>query len=589
MPANDTTGTPLCSFQDNGAPDTISYSVPEPGSYNGRSYIDLGVPASFFKPSWRTATFQIPAAVFSTVAADQEQVLREIGLAMRNGFDSRATNLNTNLDKFFPGFPEELRGRMKYAGPLPGDPDPLSSYVLLSEPVISGQSPDDPSTPPQTPAQRQYTGVYLLDGGQNTISGISEDLQTLTAAEVLAALRQSRRLKIIQDLDGRYTYTFLPVPSTPTPMLALVEHYRLTTYLGNYGAGRTVKTISLLPGEKTKITINTYTRRTETLKEASSILDSLTKESAEDFQNTVQSEAADKDMATRSDEWQVEAKVQGRWAVGSASVSGGYAGSLNSAREQTAKNVNNAVQKHAAKASSKRDIRVEQTSETKTESGEETGVVREIQNINVGRTINFVFRQMNQEYASLLHLVDVGIAFSNGMPDSERIVPLWKLDSLLAEVLESANCDRIKKDLLRELRYVRDHQDTYQCFYEEFKPTIVENGVTQTIDLYNRPRPGLKSTYAIGSQTVTVPGIILSATKNVMCTDGIIVDTILGQSEALDEYSKNIRIAALQTETVANDLLAADLSIEQLRQQIVNQKKTAPAAAFLSMFPQRVT
>src|SRR5205085_890346 len=106
------------------------------------------------------------------------------------------------------------------------------------------------------------------------------------------------------------------------------------------------------------------------------------------------------------------------------------------------------------------DVSVEQSSDTKTESGEETGVVREIQNVNVGRTLNFVFRQMNQEYVSILHLTNVEIAFSNSVPGSDRTVPLWKLDGLLNDVIaDPVNRATIKNNLLRELRYDRDYQD----------------------------------------------------------------------------------------------------------------------------------
>jgi hypothetical protein len=277
---------------------------------------------------------------------------------------------------------------------------------------------------------------------------------------------------------------------------------------------------------------------------------------------------------------------------------------MSSAREQTAKNVTNAVQKHAAKASSKRDVSVDHSSDTKTESGEETGVVRELQNINVGRTLNFVFRQMNQEYVSLLHLVDVGIAFSNGMPGADRIVPLWKLDSLLQDVIADAPAHgagagpdalrvQIKNAILRELRYVRDYQDHYQQLYELFNPTAPDVSSTAAsppvvaIDSYARPSRTLQYTYTHPGtgMSFTVPGVLLAVTSNVMCTDGVIVDTILGQSEALDDYSINVRNAAAQAETAANDLLAGDLTIEQLRQRVVAGKHTAQAAAFAIMFP----
>jgi hypothetical protein len=68
--------------------------------------------------------------------------------------------------------------------------------------------------------------------------------------------------------------------------------------------------------------------------------------------------------------------------------------------------------KHAAQASAKRDVQVNNDYTSKVETGEETSIEREIQNINVGRTLNFAFRQMNQEFVSILHLVDVRLALA---------------------------------------------------------------------------------------------------------------------------------------------------------------------------------
>lgn len=106
------------------------------------------------------------------------------------------------------------------------------------------------------------------------------------------------------------------------------------------------------------------------------------------------------------------------------------------------------------------------------------------------------------------------------------------------------------------------------------------------IDSYLRPRRDLSYSYTFRGTTVTVPGVLLAATTNVMYTDGVLVDTILGQSEALDDYSKSLRDAAGQAETASNDLLAADLAIEQLRQQIVSGKQADKATTFAAMFPQ---
>ena len=68
------------------------------------------------------------------------------------------------------------------------------------------------------------------------------------------------------------------------------------------------------------------------------------------------------------------------------------------AREEFAKNISSALQKHVSKASAKREVQVNTSYEVRTQAGEETSVEREIANINVGATLNFVFRQMNQEF-----------------------------------------------------------------------------------------------------------------------------------------------------------------------------------------------
>lgn len=63
------------------------------------------------------------------------------------------------------------------------------------------------------------------------------------------------------------------------PRLALVESVTLSSFLGIYGAGRVVRTFSLLPGEKTKISVRTFTKRDEDRKQSTSILDSVSEES----------------------------------------------------------------------------------------------------------------------------------------------------------------------------------------------------------------------------------------------------------------------------------------------------------------------
>jgi hypothetical protein len=96
-----------------------------------------------------------------------------------------------------------------------------------------------------------------------------------------------KRLNIYKTLRGDYSFNFLPdrPKEADKPHLLLVETYRLSSFLGSYGVGCTIQTFSLLPGEKTKINIKTFRKTSADEKSASSILDSFSKESADDFES----------------------------------------------------------------------------------------------------------------------------------------------------------------------------------------------------------------------------------------------------------------------------------------------------------------
>ena len=63
-----------------------------------------------------------------------------------------------------------------------------------------------------------------------------------------------------------------------------------------------------------------------------------------------------------------------------------------------------------------------------------------------------------------------------------------------------------------------------------------------------------------------MPGIIISANKVVMRTDDIVVDALLGEGDALDDYSQGLQAEAVSAEQVQNRYL--DLK-NQLLEKIV--------------------
>lgn len=241
--------------------------------------------------------------------------------------------------------------------------------------------------------------------GEKAIAGVA-----VNKDEILSQHKLGNRLNVYTTMSGRKSYNFLPEP-TLKPTFLIVEKYRLSSFLGQYGAGRTVKTFSLLPGEKTTISINSYKKSESTSTKSSSILDSYTEDKADEFESSIAAEQSSKENQSKNFEYHAEAEAEASWGWGKAKVSGGVSGGSTSSREEFAKNTSAATEKHASSASAQRDVEINTSFETKEETGREKSITREIQNINVGRTLNFTFRQMNQEFITILHLVDVRVAF----------------------------------------------------------------------------------------------------------------------------------------------------------------------------------
>lgn len=357
----------------------------------------------------------------------------------------------------------------------------------------------------------------------------------LSADAVAVAASQGMRTVIYRSLFGPLTHCFVPVPKVARPRLFIVESYRLSSFLGNYGAGRILKTFTMLPGEKTKISIKTFLKTETERKQASSVLDSFTQESADDFEQSLQSEQSDKQSYSETFEYNAEVEGEASWGWGSAKASAGVKGGTNSAREEFAKNVASATQKHSAKSSAKRDVQVNTSYEVQTTEQEETAIERELANINMSRTLNFVFRQMNQEFYTLLHLVDVRLGFFNGWSESRVEVPLPQLDSLLETYLVAEARDGVRTGIVDALNNVMDLRDEPQ--------RVIETRNLGGGSPYIRFRRDLTSTYAdpLTAFSITVPGVLVAASRNVMRTEGVVVESLLGEGDALDQYARQLQ------------------------------------------------
>ncbi len=543
---------PIVTVRPDGQAPVLSYNVPEPTSYSATSVIELPFPGDWFA--------DVEEAVAAVKPDSPEQVLA----AMRAGFADA---------KLFPRI---------------GAPPGTFRWVVPADGVLDDAYPDG--------LDKHYYEGLVVTGltSMQSRQAFRTPIAWLRVTEVYESLLLGKRLQFSRGLDGRWSHEFVD-NTTARPTLALVEHYRLSSFLGAYGAGRTIKTFSLFPGEKTTIRVKTYKKDIERAKEAQSILDSYSQTSAASFEEAVKAEHDSRETSSEKHNWNVSAKGGVNTGAYKVELSASYGGAANSAREQSSKNVTDALKKSASTASNKRDITISEENESTSEVGQEEGVERVIQNINVGSTLNFVFRQMNQEFISLLHLVDVKVAFNNASLAGPVIVDLSEIDDLIARFFDdrevpdpakpgtSANVRAlVKRRVLRELANVYDYRDERHDFVELRE---IRDDQDALVSSYHRVRKDVVSTWNDGRTEISVPGVILAASVNVMRTDGIIVDALLGSGDGLDGYSHGLQDEAVREKQLANATLAAQVERERLLLKLLHDGDSARAALWRLAYP----
>ncbi len=167
----------------------------------------------------------------------------------------------------------------------------------------------------------------------------------------------------------------------------------------------------------------------------------------------------------------------GGW--GSAKASGSISGNTNSSREETVKNIHNAVSKNSENSSAKRDIQINTSTEVKETEGEETVIVREIENINVSRTLNFIFRQMNQEFITLISLTDIRLAFYNGESEYTEEFSLSEMDEMITKYFMGTQEEDTPEDVNLQTKVTVEKEKN--DIHSYIKDTITKQ-ITEIVD-----------------------------------------------------------------------------------------------------------
>jgi hypothetical protein len=403
---------------------------------------------------------------------------------------------------------------------------------------------------------------------------------------------------------GTNIVVYAPITAAK-PRIIFKEIYSLSSFLGDYGAAKTLKTFTLLPGEKTTISMKTWKSTETTTKQASSILDSYSRDSSDSFEDSVQNESSSKEANSEASEWHAEASVSASFWGLKASASGGAKGSSNISREEMSKNVASATSKHVANASSKRSIDINTSFEAKTVAGEEESTVRQLENINVGRVLNFVFRQLNQKYTTYFHLIDVKLVYVDGQ-EYENVggfnphykeYALSDLERFISTHIDPTAHENIRNMIVDELTSITDY-----CGYRKEKFVECVNLTKDGPEALKDPASYLDETQRIDPETgkqilylrVTrdklytddedsrVNGIILSKNDYVLPTDSVIIEALLGQAEALDKYSVDSR-------RVAVSLKEAEIERLRLANMIIQNKDEQMADLYTKIFMNQPT
>lgn len=562
---NCTPKEPFVKLEDQGTAAILNYNLPQQTTYNAVSYIGLNVDKQLFKPEQvQPTTSSYWNAVEEVKQINNHGILEAI--KTDNKLIQNFHVLEKNLDLQTLDISKATKTTML-------DKIKLAKHIAPEH--IQLQAIHNDGTKIAEVKSVMPVGTINIKEAIKA-EYINHDL-------IAQKLSKNQMPCVIEKFSQKPEVVFIPKPKATEPTISIVLHLKMASFLGDYGAGQTIKTFSLLPGEQTTITVRTYqhdeTKKTKT----QNVLDSFSESSADDLQNTVEQESqfatgvTKEETLSKTGSWNLGGSIGLNIGFLSLGGGGGDTGSdtetstFNSSLQTQVNNLVGSVSHHVSKADSMRQIEVNsESSSTRINETEET-IVRELKNINHSRVLNFVFRQLLQEYFTITYLHDVSIVYYNGFPESKKSVKLAQLPQMLQSILIDENAvQEVKNQIYGYLCSVLDYEGTPMSFIEKVEDRtgncIDPEQPTQTYH-FVRKRKGLKQTY----RDKEVDGIILDVTERVMRTPSLVCDALLGQGEALDCYNQKLQAAAVETATLNNR--AQELQNNQVDQSIVHAQE----------------
>jgi hypothetical protein len=510
-------GEPLSKFDEDGKAAVLNYNLPQATAYDIVTYIKLEIPEKLFKSS----ALKPPAGNYWDRFAAQK--------------------------------------------------DKLDLTPQRIGQVINGQAYSELTEVMNTALNYNASEVATATGVKFKAANLTVSTQSANFANEYTAnkIAEGYRPVLVPRPSGKQSLVFQPRPKKASPAIYMVMRMKMATYPGDYGAGTTISTFTLLPGEQTVIQIRDYRHNEATKTTSESVLDSYSEHAMEDLQTTIESSTAFSFEASETDTDTMAASTGGEVGVNLGIVKiGGEAGaeasSVNTTTEAVSQQINtlnNAVSHHTQTADTQRQVEVS-TDVTETEISEtEKTVTRTLENVNKSCVLNFVVRQLLQRFDTITYLDNVTFAYSNGFDNSRKTGTLSSLDNLLRSVLKDANAvKKVQNDIYMHLCNIPDHTGTRLSFVEE---VVEEHG--NCINKDQRPK---KVRYVRKRQDLVqevngkrIHGVVLNVTERVMRTPAVIMDAVKGQGFALDCYNQKLQEAAWMGAHLANRKTAQALEI----------------------------
>jgi hypothetical protein len=383
----------------------------------------------------------------------------------------------------------------------------------------------------------------------------------------------------------RQNLEVVEVAPTFTPNLYVVEEYVTESFIGNYGAGNVVETMTLAPGEKRTISIKTFKELTKTQSRAENVLDSFSESSAKELEDLLQKEQNTEDTASTNSSEEKQAS-QSKSSKASLSL-GGVLKAINisanaskekktenstkntvsasTARTSSVNNLSKATAKSVNNSNSSRTVNVNTNTQDSYKESTEESLVRELVNPNISRALTVLFLQMNQEYITITYLKSLKIVYYDASnPDSYRSVNIEQLDVLLEDVIQEKYRAEVKEQLVCQYNSIADYKGVKRDFLQLHTETNCGKKVS-----YYRIKPDLEQTYdtvrypekeyanlqestPTNTLKFTVDGIILNVDRHILKTAHIISDVILGQSPATDCFNTKVQEEKMRELQLAN-------------------------------------